>query len=74
MTTPLFFVILGTLIYLIGFLPYVYHVFHGRVVPHPFSWTIWCILSGINTYILVESGVTEMTLLTPLVRTTALFA
>ena len=53
MTLSLFFVILGTLIYLVGFLPYIYHVFHGRVVPHPFSWTIWCILSGINTYVLL---------------------
>lgn len=73
MTLSLFFVILGTLIYLVGFLPYIYHVFHGRVVPHPFSWTIWCILSGINTYVLLWAGVVEMTLLTPFVRTLALF-
>ncbi len=72
MTLSLLFVTLGTLIYLIGFLPYIYHVFHGRVVPHPFSWTIWCILSVINTYVLLWTGIIEMTLLTPLVRTIAL--
>ncbi len=68
----LFFVILGTLLYLIGFIPYMYHVFHGRVVPHPFSWTIWAILSAISTYALMSSdGVTD-SLFTPVIRTIAL--
>ncbi len=68
----IFFVILGTIFYLVWFIPYVYHIFHGRVVPHPFSWTIWCILSWVNIYALIGSGIVDMTLLTPLVRTVAL--
>lgn len=49
-----------------------YHVFHGRVVPHPFSWTIWAILSAISTYALMSSdGVTD-SLFTPVIRTIAL--
>ncbi len=45
----LLFIILSIVIYLIGFLPYIYRVFHGRVVPHPFTWTIGAILVSINT-------------------------
>lgn len=58
--------------YLVGFVPYIYHAFHGRVVPHPFSWTIWCILSGINTWILLDLYGMSSTLITPMVRTLAL--
>lgn len=68
----LFFVILGTAFYTIGFVPYIYHTFHGRVVPHPFSWTIWCILSGINTLVLLSRSGVDVTLITPVMRTFAL--
>jgi hypothetical protein len=68
----LFFVILGTFFYLLGFIPYIYHIFYSRVVPHPFSWTIWCILSGVNTIALMGSTGIEPTSITPLVRTIAL--
>lgn len=46
---------LGAFLYLVGFVPYMYHVFRGRVIPHAFSWTIWAILSSINTYALFMS-------------------
>lgn len=46
-------IILSTVLYLIGLIPYLYHVFHGRVVPHPFSWTIWCVFALTNGYILI---------------------
>ena len=70
--TSLFFVILGTAFYAIGFVPYVYHIFYGRVVPHPFSWTVWCILSGINTLVLFSTDGVDSTLITPIFRTLAL--
>ena len=47
---------LSITLYLIGFIPYVYHVFHGRVIPHPFSWTIWALFALTNGYFLIESG------------------
>lgn len=72
LTWALFFSILGALLYLVWFIPYIYHAFHGRVVPHPFSWTVWAILSTINTYALyLDSGMTE-TLLPTIVRSIAL--
>jgi hypothetical protein len=74
MTLSLFFVILGTLIYIAGIVPYIYHTLHGRVVPHPFSYTIWAILVGINTFVLFSSGVVDITLMTPIVRTFALIS
>jgi hypothetical protein len=72
MTLSLIFVILGTLFYIVGIVPYIYHTFHGRVVPHPFSYTIWAILVGINTLVLFSSESVHTTLITPIVRTGAL--
>lgn len=68
----LFFAILGAVLYLIGFVPYIYHVFHGRVVPHAFSWTVWAILSGINTYILVLQSWLDSSIISPTIRTSCL--
>lgn len=68
----IFFAILGAILYLVWFVPYVYHIFHGRVVPHAFSWTIWAILSGINTYLLITTNVVDMSSVTPIIRTIAL--
>lgn len=68
----IFFAILGAVLYLVGFVPYVYHIFHGRVVPHAFSWTVWAILWGINTYILIGSQWLDYSLLSPIIRTIAL--
>lgn len=67
----IFFAILGAVLYLVGFVPYIYHVFHGRVVPHAFSFSIGAILSGINTYILISSSGLDASTLTPIVRTIA---
>ncbi|MBC7498054.1 hypothetical protein H7170_00255 [Candidatus Gracilibacteria bacterium] len=68
----LIFVLISACIYLIGFIPYVYHIFHGRVVPHPFSWTIWCILSAISTYALFSADGATSSLIAPVIRTIAL--
>jgi hypothetical protein len=68
----IFFAILGAVLYLVGFVPYVYHIFHGRVVPHAFSWTVWTILWGINTYILIGWGMLDVSSVTPIVRTISL--
>lgn len=46
---------IAVFIYFLGFIPYIYHVFHGRVLPHPFTWTIWFIFSVTNLYILIET-------------------
>lgn len=65
--------ITSALIYLIGFIPYIYHVFHGKVLPHPFSWTIWAIISSINLFAIVrEFGITPE-LISPVTSTTCLF-
>ena len=48
------FAILSAVLYLAGFLPYIYQTFRGRVVPHAFSWTVWAIISAINTYSLLR--------------------
>lgn len=66
-----FFAILGAVLYLVGFVPYIYHVFHGRVVPHAFTFSVGMILSGINTYILITSGNLDASTITPIIRTIA---
>lgn len=60
MDTSLIFSLLGAVLYLSGFIPYLYQTFRGRVVPHAFSWTVWATLSAINTYALYRiEGVSE---------------
>ena len=54
MSQSLIFASLSLFLYLIGFIPYIYHVFHGRVVPHPFTWTVWFIFAVTNAYILFQ--------------------
>ena len=72
-TTALFFACLGAILYLIGFVPYIYHAFRGKVVPHPFTWTVGFMLSAINTYgLFLSDGFTD-TLIPTVVRTWALF-
>lgn len=68
----IFFSILAAVLYLVWFVPYIYHVFHGRVVPHAFSWTIWAIISTINTITLVWSMGDTFAIFWPMVRTGAL--
>ena len=73
MSLHIFFALLATLIYLSGVIPYIYHVYHGRVVPHPFSWTVWAILSAINTLYLIETTGWDISSISPVVRTICLF-
>jgi hypothetical protein len=68
----LFFIILSIIIYLIGFIPYIYHVFHGRVVPHPFSWTVWMIFSVISGYFLYIDHGPSISLIPVIIRSLAL--
>ncbi len=59
MELSLIYALLSAIIYLSGFIPYIYHIYHGHVVPHPFSWTIGAILSAINTFgLMAVSGIT----------------
>jgi hypothetical protein len=66
------FILLSVIVYLIGFIPYIYHVFHGRVVPHPFTWTIGVILVSINTIQLLATDGMSISLVSPLMRIVAL--
>ena len=54
MSQSVIFASLSVFLYFIGFIPYIYHVFHGRVVPHPFTWTVWFIFALTNAYILFQ--------------------
>ena len=71
MTLTLGFAIISGVIYLSGFIPYIYHVFHGKVVPHAFSWSIWATLSVIWTIWIIESA-NSTALISPIIRTTCL--
>lgn len=66
------FAFLSGIVYLAGFVPYIYHVFHGRVIPHAFSWSVWLILGSINTYTLYTSEWLTASLFGPIVRIVAL--
>ena len=72
MNSVLIFSSIATIIYLIGFIPYVYHIFHGRVVPHPFSWTVWCLFSLANLSILVTTDGFSLSVLPVFIRSFAL--
>ena len=72
MTLSTFFVILSSLFYLIGIVPYFYHVFHGRVVPHPFSWTIWFLFAVTSGYFVFLTEGFAYSLIPVVIRTTAL--
>ncbi|MBX9809677.1 hypothetical protein K2X92_04795 [Candidatus Gracilibacteria bacterium] len=73
MTLSNIFIVLSILVYLIGTIPYLYHIFHGRVVPHAFSWTVWTVLSTINTVGLVShTGLTYLSI-APIISTIVLF-
>lgn len=62
------FALLATLIYLIGMIPYLRHAYYGRVVPHPFSWTIWAMFALTSGYILYEQDGATFALIPFLVR------
>lgn len=72
MTQSIIFATISIFLYYLGFIPYIYHVFHGRVVPHPFSWTIWFIFSLTNLYILIVTTGLEASFYSLLARSFAL--
>ena len=39
---------LGTMIGMVGYVPYVRNILKGRTKPHAFSWFIWSLLTGIG--------------------------
>lgn len=41
---------IGVLLTLIGYSAYIYSIFKGETRPHPFSWTIWGILTSIGFF------------------------
>ncbi len=66
------FALLATIIYLIGMIPYLWHAYHGRVVPHPYSWSIWSIFALTSGYILYDQWWLTIALVPFLVRSIAL--
>jgi hypothetical protein len=72
MSQGILFASISIFLYYLGFIPYIYHVFHGRVVPHPFSWTIWFIFSATNLFILIETTGIQASFYSLLARTIAL--
>lgn len=72
MTQGILFASISIFLYYLGFIPYIYHVFHGRVVPHPFSWTIWFIFSVTNLFIIIETTGIHASFYSLLARTVAL--
>lgn len=44
----LFFALLASLLAVIGNIPYLKDMFRGRVKPHPYTWLIWSIVSGVT--------------------------
>lgn len=72
MTQSLIFASISILLYMIGFIPYIYHVFHGRVVPHPFSWSVVFIFSAINLFVILQVNWITWSLWPILIRTLAL--
>lgn len=73
MNTLYFFLILSIIFYMIGTIPYMYHIFYGRVIPHPFSWTVWFLFSVVNGYILFQSVGYSPSLIIIGIRTWVLF-
>lgn len=71
-TFSFIFAVISAIIYLVWFIPYIYHTFRGRVVPHAFSWSVWGTLSLINTVWLSSVTHTSSALISPVIRTTAL--
>lgn len=75
MTSDLSSILIGfsILFYLLGFFPYIYHIYHGKVCPHPFSWTVWCVISMINTVWLFMTPDIGASIIPPILRTLCLF-
>ncbi len=73
MNFSLFFIITASVLYLIWFIPYIYHVFHGRVVPHPFSWTVWFLFALQSGYLIVLLEGFSYSMIPILIRSSALF-
>ena len=72
MTLSIIYITIAIVLYLIGYIPYIYHVFHGRVVPHPFSYTVWCLFVINSGYILFTDSVWTYPLIMVIVRALAL--
>jgi hypothetical protein len=69
MSLTIVFIVLSIFFYLLWAIPYLYHIFHGKVVPHPFSWTVWAILSAVNTLGLIQNIGISYISISPIVST-----
>lgn len=50
------FAIVAALLAVAGNLPYLWDIFKGRVKPHPYTWLVWSIVSGIVFFGQVAKG------------------
>ncbi len=72
-TLSFLFILISSGLYLVWFIPYIYHVFHGRVVPHPFSWTVWGLFAFQSGYLIFLSEGLSPSLFPIVIRSTALW-
>ncbi len=68
----IFFAVLSSIIYIIWVIPYMYHSLYGKVIPHPYSWTVWSVLTIVNTIGLFHEEWISITLFLPIIRTLVL--
>lgn len=52
MEKEVIFALISTALFFIGIIPYFRDVIKKRTIPHPFSYIVWGILTGFNSYIL----------------------
>ena len=52
MEKELIFALVSTALFMLAVIPYWRDVFKGITFPHPFSYLVWFLLTGFNSYIL----------------------
>lgn len=55
MEKEIIFSLISSLIYIIWIFPYWWDILRKRTIPHPFSFLVWLIITGFNSYILLIS-------------------
>jgi hypothetical protein len=56
METKEYIVLIASIMAVIGNVPYLLDIFHKRVKPHPYTWLIWTIVSGVTFFGQVAAG------------------
>jgi hypothetical protein len=56
MSPEILIALISSVFYFIGILPYFRDTLNGKTLPHPFSYFVWLILTGFNTYVLLSQN------------------